>query len=379
MRHAWICLLPLLLGIAADAEEEAIVPLRERVGKILEEGARAEAGRTGNPEEDRRGELWHENGPETLFVHSQSRSRTESIERDWLSGRAPLPGKWRMAAVAERSFFCINERNSPVRREADLTRIELRGEWVRDPKLRVWMGGELHQGSAEGGGPEAGIVWSPVAKVETRISAWAGRAWDESTDAVRQDGIRHGGDALLTWKPWDRLAVALDGAAGAYSAEGQGSLEDRFAGRRFEGGVRVDAAIWKPGSLLGAGFLDRTASADEGLESGVFLFGSARRQVHEMPHAFTAVAVIEESEERTLGGEWRQPLGRRFGAVAGVFVGQDQERDISWPELYGMQARLLAFPGGHARLWAGWELASDSGTATGGRTATVEWGLNLEF
>jgi hypothetical protein len=363
----------------AAPAEEAIVPAQVLDGLLQEEAARPPSPGPGEFLE-RMQALRRENAPQLLGEHSRSRSHLESIRRDTVAGRGPLPGKWRLAAAAERDFFSLNFRNSGAAREADLARADILLEWVRDADLRLGVGITAYEGTADGGGGEIDAFWRPAAACETRLRLYAGQPWADDTYAVDADGNNDGvllaaGGPVGSRLAWSADAQALWHHVGEDARGGGG-----FAGHEAQGGLRLDVFAWRdPRRSFGRGFLDRQARNDDGMEPGINVFGSIRRRTQDRPGRDIDIPVIESSADARVGVEWRQALGRRFGWWTGAFVGQDRERGIPWRSLWGANARAFWLLGDRGRLWAGWEVASESGTAVGGRTATASWGANWDF
>lgn len=327
---------------------------------------------------DRLVALEKEHGSEALFTHSQSRSHFESIDRNWTACRIPLTGRWRLAAVGKREFYAINFPDSGERISADLARLEIRGEWARDPRFLIEAGVEPYGGTAAGLAAAAAVRWSAGDEWQFALAAFAHRPWDDSAYAVDSEGHVNGWRLWLSGWPHSRLWCLADIGAETYTVSERAGETD--GGCSWEGGLRCGWAIWRqPNKVAGAGFLERSARGDEAIEDGFHLFAAGRWKEHEAPADFTAVPYIDRSSDLRTGMEWRQTAGKHMAWIVSGYIGEDQERLIPWQRLYGMQARIFLIPTQGSRLWAGWEMNSESGTAVGGRTVLLEWGVNLDF
>ncbi|MCX7934430.1 MAG: hypothetical protein N3A66_04125, partial [Planctomycetota bacterium] len=248
---------------------------------------------------------------------------------------------------------------------------------IRD-RFMVEVGIEPYAGAADGLAGAAAVRWSAGDTWQFALSAFAHRPWDESTYGVESAGHVSGCRLGLSGWPFSRLWCLGDIGIENYAAEKGRGEED--GGHAWEGGLRCGLALWRqPNRVAGAGFLDRGGRGDEAVENGFHLFVAGRWQEHDAPADFLAVPYIERSRDLRTGLEWRQTAGKRLAWLISGYVGEDQERLIPWRRLYGAQARIFFFPGQRSRLWAGWEMNSESGTAVGGRTVLLEWGINLNF
>jgi len=333
------------------------------------------AGRTAA---ERLAALEREHGGEALFTHSHSRSEVENIHRYSAACRMPLAGRWRLAAVGKREFYAINFPDSGAQISADLARLELRGEWVRDPRFMIEVGLEPYTGTATGLGTAVAMRWSAGDEWQLAFTGYTHRPWDESVYGVESDGHATGCRLWLSGWPLSRIWCLADIGAEEYDVNESASEED--AGWSWEGGLRCGWAIWRqPHKVAGAGFLDRSGRGNEAVENGFHLFAAGRWQEHKAPADFTSVPYIARSSDLRIGLEWRQTAGKHLAWIISGYIGEDQERLIPWRRLYGAQARLFLFSDRGERLWMGWEMNSESGTAVGGRTMLFEWGLNLDF